>query len=424
VGKISVDLLIREASELVTVKGFSGQPARGDEMGEAGIIPGGSVAVYNGKIVSVGTHEEVMDQIEITTVTEVVDARGMVVMPGFIDAHTHLVYAGSREHELTLKLAGMSYLEILERGGGILNTVAATRAASRSELLNQAQRRVNNMLSMGTTTVEGKSGYGLTTFTELMSLEIMAEINRTHPLDIIPTFMGAHTYPSEYKDRPSEYVNLVCTEMIPAVANQGLARFCDVFCEQGAFNADDSRRILKCAMEHGLEGKIHADELAVSGGSLLAGELRVRSAEHLLEITSQGIESLAAAGVIGVLLPATSFYLAKGRFAPAREMTKQGIPLALGTDCNPGSSPTESMQLVLTLACLYLKLSPAESIVAATINSAHALGVEKLVGSLENGKQADMLVMEIPNHAYLPYHFGGNHVNRVIKRGRTVFRKE
>lgn len=417
------DLLIQNAQELVTVKGFSLRPAQGEDMQDAGIISGGAVAAYQGRIVAVGSHEEVKEHIELLPEAEVIDAKGLTVMPGFVDAHTHLIYAGSREHELAWKLAGVSYLEILERGGGILNTVESTRNASRQELLQQTRHRADQMIKMGTTTVEAKSGYGLSTFHELLALEILAELHHSHPLDIIPTFLGAHAYPVEYKQRPDDYVTLVCEEMLPAVAKQGIARFCDVFCEYGVFNVDASRQILSTGQKYGLEGKIHADELAASGGSMLAAELSVRSADHLLEITPEGMDAMAQNGVLGVLLPGTSFYLAKNRYAPAREMLSSGMALALATDANPGSSPNESMQMVLTLACLYSKLTPQEAIVAATINSAHALGIAHEVGSLEVGKKADVLIMNSPNHQYLPYHFGGNHVARVIKNGKTVFFK-
>lgn len=419
-GKIIADLLIERASELVTVRGFTNAPAHGEMMREAGIIKDGSIAVSNGRIIAVGGHDEVLAQIELSDEAMVIDAHGMTVLPGFIDAHTHLVYAGSREHELAWKISGIAYLEILERGGGILNTVGKTRAASNEELLKQAYRRANQMLAFGTTTVEAKSGYGLTTFDELRSLEILGELNRAHPLDIIPTFMGAHAYPPEYKGCKDKFVNLICEEMLPAVAEQGVARFCDVFCEEGVFDVDSSREILKRGMGLGLKGKIHADELAASGGSRLAAELKTVSADHLLEIDKDGMRGLAANGVVGVLLPATSFNLAHHKYAPARKMLGHGMALALATDANPGSAPNESMQFVLTLACLYLKMSPAEALVAATINSAHAIGMADRVGSLEVGKSADILIMNSPNHEYLPYHFGGNHVAKVIKNGKVV----
>jgi imidazolonepropionase len=422
-GKLQADLLVQQAAELVCVSGFSQQPAKGIDLSNAGIIPGGSLAVKAGKIVLVGTHEEVLEQIELTSDAEVIDARGRTVIPGLVDPHTHLVYAGSREHELTWKLEGVSYLEILERGGGILNTVSATRSASRQELLNQARVRADAMLSLGTTTIEAKSGYGLSTAHELLSLEVLADLASVHPIEIVPTFMGAHAFPTEYKENRAEYVELLCREMLPAVAAQGIAHYCDVFCEQGVFDVPSSRQILQCATKLGLKGKIHADELAASGGSRLAAELKLTSADHLLEIDEAGMEGLAANNVMGVLLPATSFNLARNHYAPARKMLDKGMALALATDCNPGSSPTESMQLVITLACLYLKLRPTEAIVAATINSAHALGLAHKIGSLEKGKQADIVILDAPNHSYLPYHFGSNLVNRVIKQGKTVVRR-
>ncbi len=420
-GKIQADMVILQAAELVTAAGFSQRPAQGEQLGEAGIISDGSLAIKDGQIVLAGTHEEIMDRVAFTSATEIITAAGKTVIPGFVDAHTHLVYAGSREHELVWKLAGMSYLEILERGGGILNTVAATRRASKQELLEQSKRRADTMLCLGTTTVEAKSGYGLTTLHELLALEVAAELNNVHAIDIVPTFLGAHAIPPEFKGEPERFVQLICEEMLPAIAAQGIAQFSDVFCEQGVFDVKSSRQILQRSAELGLQGKIHADELVSSGGSRLAAELKLLSADHLVEIDQDGMEALAANNVVGVLLPATSFNLAKNHYAPARKMLQRGMALALATDCNPGSSPTESMQLVISLACLYLKLTPAEALVAATINSAHALGLGHRIGSLEPGKQADVVILNAPNHAYLPYHFGSNLVHRVIKHGNTVF---
>lgn len=414
-----IDLIIHNAGQLVTAAGHTHSPAKGTNLAEVGITVGGAVAVADGQIVAVGTSAEILAMAEEKT--SLIDAEGRVVTPGFVDPHTHLIYAGSREHEWALKQQGVPYLEILKQGGGILYSVEQTRRAGAERLLAASRKRLDTMLAHGTTTVEAKSGYGLNTETELLQLKLIEELDQTHPADLVATFMGAHAYPSSHKGREDDFVRLIIDEMLPAVKAQGIARFNDVFCESGVFDPDSSRAILQAGMDLGLRPKVHADELAVSGGSQLAAELKAISADHLLETDETGMEALAAAGVVGVLLPATSFNLAKGHYARARSMVEKGMALALATDCNPGSSPTENMQLVLTLACLYLKLTPAEALVAATINAAHAIGMNTKVGSIEVGKQADIVIMDAPNLEYLPYHFGVNHVWKVIKKGRVAY---
>lgn len=419
-GVIKADLLITGASQLVTLAGPRG-PRRGEAMREIGVIENGALAAMGEKIVAVGTVKDVQSAIGLVPGGRVVDAGGKVVMPGFVDAHTHPVYAGSREHELPLKLAGRSYLEILKAGGGILSTVRDTRSASREDLLEQTARRLDLLLEHGVTTAEAKSGYGLSLEHELKSLEVLRELDRLHPVDLAPTFMGAHAVPPEYRDNPGRYVDLVAGEMIPAVASAGLAEYCDVFCEEGVFDTEQSEKILRAGMDRGLKPRLHADELADTGGADLAARLGAVTADHLLFASGQGIEAMAQAGVMAVLLPCTSFNLAAGRYARARKMIEANLAVAISTDCNPGSSPTQSMQLAITLACLYLGMTPEEAVTAATINGAWAAGRGHLAGSLEPGKLADVLIIDAPNYLHLPYHFGVNLVHSVYKRGTLVY---
>lgn len=419
-GKPVADLLIHSAAELVTVAGASDRPKLGDDLGDIGIIPDGAVAATGGRIVAVGTTAEVRAAVAVGPETVIIDAAGKTVLPGFVDPHTHLVHAGTREFELGLRLAGSSYLEILAAGGGILNTVAATRRASLEELVAAARRRLDVMLAHGTTTVEAKSGYGLTTESELRQLQAVRELSKEHPVRLVSTFMGAHAVPREDRDDPERFVTRVIEEMIPAVAAEGLAEFCDVFCEQGVFTVDQSRRILEAGKRHGLRPKLHADEIVSFGGAELAAEVGAISADHLVHASAQGIRRMAEAGVAAVLLPATTLFLMGQTYAPARDMIRAGVQVALATDCNPGSSPTESMQLVIALACLALRMTPAEAIAAATINAAHAVGRAREVGSLEVGKRADIIVLGAPNHQFIPYKPGINLVEQVIIDGRVV----
>lgn len=413
------DLLIHSARYLVTMAGHSERPARGKEMSEIGLIEDGAVAIHNGKIVAAGSTAEVEASGWIGPDTKRLDASGRVVTPGFVDPHTHALYAGSRENELALKLAGVSYLEILKQGGGILSTVRSTTQATDEEIKIQTLKRLNTMLSFGTTTVEIKSGYGLSVEEELRALRLIKELDREAVQDIIPTFMGAHAVPPGWSEET--YSKEVIEKMLPLVVKQGLAEFCDVFCEPGVFEIDSSAKILMKAKELGLKLKIHADELESSGGAELGAKLGVTSAEHLLQTSDEGIRALSESGAVAVILPATSFNLAKNTYARAKDMLEAGVPLALSTDSNPGSSPTESMPLVLTLASLYLRLTPEQALTAATINAAHAVGRADWVGSLETGKQGDVLILDVPNLVYLPYHFGSNPVHTVVKRGVPVW---
>ncbi|MED0737887.1 imidazolonepropionase [Aneurinibacillus thermoaerophilus] len=417
--KNTIDLLVHNIGLLVTMQGK--QEARtGKEMSNVGAIEKGAVAVRDGKIVAVGREEEVRAQIAGLAIEEELDAKGKLVTPGLIDPHTHLVHGGSREHELDLKLKGVSYLDILAQGGGILSTVRATRQATEEELFTKAKGSLDIMLLHGTTTVEAKSGYGLTLEDEIKQLRVAKKLNESHPVDLVSTFMGAHAVPLEYKERPSGYVDVVIQEMLPEVKRQGLAEFCDVFCEHGVFTVEQSRQILIAAKELGFGIKIHADEIEPMGGAQLAGELGCISAEHLLAASDEGFEAMQRAGTVAVCLPATSFNLRLKKHARARTMIEMGVPVALSTDYNPGSSPTESIQLVMTLGCLNLGMTPEEVITAITINAAHAIGKANTIGSLEAGKQADLVIFNASNLAYLPYHFGINHVNTVIKNGNIV----
>ena len=412
------DLYIHSANYLATVGGHSAKPAYGQEMGSVGLIEDGAMAIYEGKIVAVGTTAELERTEWIGCSTQQIDARGKLVTPGFVDPHTHALYAGSREHELSLKIKGVPYLEILKLGGGILSTVRQTAQASDEAIKAQTMKRLKSMLGFGITTAEVKSGYGLSLQEELRALRLIKQLKGEQPIDLISTFMGAHAVPPGYSEET--YTDWVIQGMLPRVAEEHLAEYCDVFCEPGVFSLKSSERILQAAQSYGFKLKIHADELESAGGAELAGRLRVASAEHLLQASDEGISALAGNGVIGVLLPATSFNLAKNSYARARAMIEKGMALALATDCNPGSSPTESMPLVLTLACLYLRMSPEEALSAATINAAHAVGRADRVGSLEVGKQGDVLILDVPNLDYLPYHFGVNPVETVIIKGQLV----
>jgi len=417
--RIHMDTIILNASELLTLEGSSHTPKIGEKLGKLGIIEDGALGIQGSRIAVVGTTKEVRRAVKPGSRPRIIDAEGKTVMPGFVDPHTHLAFAGSREGEFVERIRGATYMEILERGGGINVTVRATRKAGRKTLVQLGLQTLNRMLQYGTTTVEGKSGYGLDPKHEVKSLQAIREMNMLHPVDVVPTFLGAHVVPQEYRDRPDDYVKLVVEKMIPQVARSGLAEFCDVFCEEGVFSVEQSRLILSAGKERGLQPKIHADEMTSLGGAELAAELGAISADHLLKVSDRGIRALAEAGVVAVLLPATPFVLMEREYAPARRLIEAGVPVALATDFNPNCM-TESMQLVLTLACLQMRMTPAEAIAAATINAAHAINRSHLVGSLEPNKQADILIMDAPNHKHIPYHFGVNLVDKVFKAGRLV----
>ena len=403
----SVDLLITNASELLTLKG-SKKPRTGEQMKRLSIIKNGSVAIRNGLIVDVGRNLRYKSD-------ETIDVSGKLVMPGFVDPHTHVVFAGSREFELDLKLAGAPYMEILKRGGGIFYTVNKTRKASPIQLLEQSKKRLNTMLSYGTTSCEAKTGYGLDVETEIKILKVQKKLQESHPMNMVSTFLGAHAIPKD--QGATEYIRTVITEMLPKIKD--LAQFCDVFCEKGVFTVAQSKKILDAGKQYGLIPKIHADEFVDTGGASLAAEVSAISADHLLMSSEAGLKAMAQKGVIGVLLPGTPFCLMMQRYSPARQIIDYGVPVALATDLNPNCW-TESMQLMIQLACLKMQMTPAEAITAATFNAACAIGVQDRVGSLEVGKQADCIILDCPNHQFLPYHFGVNLVNTVVKKGHLL----
>ena len=412
-----VDLIIRNAAELLTLS-----PSFKEESG-LGIVRNGAVAIKNGKILWIGKTDELPKTFALNRKGQKIDATGKVVMPGLIDSHTHLVFAGSREHEFELRIQGLSYLEIAERGGGILSTVEATRRASFDELLSLGKKRLDRMLSKGVTTLEAKSGYGLSLQDELKILKVTKALNESHSIDIIPTFLGAHTVPKEFRSERKRYVDLLTEEMIPRVAQERLAEFCDVFCEAKAFSLEESRKILETGKRYGLKPKLHADQLSSGGGAELAAELGAFSADHLEYVSPMGIERMAEKKVAAVLLPGASFFLSMEKFPPAREMIEKGVPVALATDLNPGSSMTESLPLMMTMGCTLFKMTPKEVIQATTVHAAKSMGREIEMGSLDIGKQADVLVLDIPNYRYLPYHFGVDHVEMVIKKGKVAYKR-
>ncbi|BFT75533.1 imidazolonepropionase [Paenibacillus sp. P36] len=414
-----MDLLLTGIGRLVTPQG--NKPRCGESMKEVCEIKDAVIAINQGKIAWFGPANVFQDQLAGSEVAVTLDIGGRLVTPGLVDPHTHLVHGGSREHELALKRSGVPYLDILAQGGGILHTVRSTRAASEQELYEKARRSLNEMLLNGVTTVEAKSGYGLSLEAELKQLRVAKRLDASHAVDVVSTFMGAHAVPEEYKGRREAFVDAIVGDMLPKVAEEGLAEFCDVFCEDGVFSVEESRRILTAAQRLGLRAKIHADEIVPLGGAELAGEVGAISAEHLLAATDKGLAALAESGVIPVLLPGTSFNLGLAKHARARDMIdRYGLPVALSTDYNPGSCPTESIQLIMMLASLHLKMTPEEILTACTINAANALGRGDDIGSIEVGKRADLAIFDAPNIAYLPYHFGINHTYGVIKNGKPA----
>jgi imidazolonepropionase len=450
------DLLIHSVTQLVTCASPDG-PKRGEAMRDIGLIPDGAVAVADGEIVAVGPTADLRANY---AAHQTVDASGKVVCPGFVDPHTHAVYAGDRVGEFEMRIQGGTYMEIMKAGGGIVSTMKATRAATVEELVAASRPRLDTMLALGTTTVEVKTGYGLDTESELKMLQAIADLDATHPADLIPTFLGAHAVPPEYKGRTDEYVDLVIEEMLPRVVEYWGTRdqeirhqkagergpgkrgerpspdssfphslipdpltsgpFCDVFCEVGVFDRNQSRRVLEAGLALGLPAKIHADEFESLGGVALAVELGAVSADHLDVTPSPEIEALAASSTVGVVLPAVNFNLGSTHFADARTMIHAGVALALATDINPGSAPCPSMPLVMAIACRYQRLLPAEALNASTVNAAYAIGLGDRLGSIEVGKQADLLIVNAPDYRHLAYQFGANLVEQVVKRGQLL----
>ncbi|HWQ29643.1 MAG TPA: imidazolonepropionase [Negativicutes bacterium] len=384
----------------------------------AGIIENGYIAVKDGRIMSVGSGNVPQDI--KGEATRMIDAAGKTVAPGLIDAHTHLVHGGSRERELPMKLKGVPYLEILKQGGGILSTVRNTRGASKEQLKAKAQKSLDEMLLHGTTTVEAKSGYGLDFDNEIKCLEVVRELNASHPVDIVSTYMGAHAVPEEFKGNTQGYIDFMNEKVMPYIRKNNLAEFLDVFCEDGVFSPEESRVIMQHGKDQGFKLKIHADEIIPLQGAELAGEMGAVSAEHLLAASDEGIAAMAKGGVTAIVLPGTSFYLMLGKYAQARKMMDMGVRVAIATDYNPGTCPTENLQSVMTFACFGMKLTPEEIIKGMTLNAAHGIDRSGEIGSLEAGKKADLVIFDAPNLDYVVYHFGINHVDTVIKNGRTV----
>jgi len=413
---VLADFLIHNTCEVLTCAGPA--PRRGARQRDARPIQRAAVASLQGRIVFVGFESLLKHEVELMPAATVIDAGGGALVPGFVDPHTHVVFAGDRRDELRRRLAGVTYAQVAAEGGGILSTVVATRSAPEEAIASATRGRLDEMLRSGTTTCEAKSGYGLTVDAELKLLRVLARLGAEHAIEISPTFMGAHEIPIEYRDRRQAYVKLVVDDMLPLVTHEHLAEWCDVFCETDVFTPDDARRILTAARDAGLKLRIHADELGPSGGSLVASELCVRSADHLIFVDESGADRLAAAGVVATLLPIASFYLKLGRFAPGRMLIMHSVPVALATDVNPGGGFSPSMPFAMTLACFGMGLTFEEALVGATINAAYSLDRHDRLGSLEVGKQMDAVIVDGP--AIDLVRVGASTIRAVVKKGRVV----
>jgi imidazolonepropionase len=416
----SEDLLIRDALQVVTC-----EPALFDSKDEGGrplgLIDNASVLVSSGAVEWLGKTSD-LDE-EASRTCRVIDASGKIVLPGLVDAHTHTVFAGTREREYEMRMMGVDYMEIARSGGGINSTVASVRRSSIEHLISLGLARLESMLRRGTTTVEIKSGYGLDTENELKMLRAIREAGLRSEVDVVATFLGAHEIPPEMKDNRDRYVDIVLDEMIPAVGRESLAEFCDVFCEKGVFTAEEARLILLKGIDHGLKPMIHADEFADSGAAGVAAEVGALSAAHLAFASQDGLRAMSKAGTVAIVLPGVSIGVGKCDFADARRMIELGVDVAIGTDFNPGSSMVDSLLIVASLACSFMRLTPAEAILGITRQAARAIGRDGSVGSLAPGMQADLVLFDAPDFRYVPYHFGGDIVHAVIKKGKTVFSK-
>jgi imidazolonepropionase len=415
---VKSDLLVLSAAQLITAP--SGEaPLLGPALDRPTLLADAAVACVGGRVAAVGSTAEVAARYPEHEAAAVLDARGRLVAPGFVDAHTHLPFAGTREMEFEARARGESYESIAARGGGIRSSVRALRDVAEEDLAALVSRRLETLSGQGVTTVEAKSGYGLSLDAERKQLRALRRASERAPVDVVPTFLGAHEVPDEYRDRRADYVTLLVTEMIPAISREGLARFCDVFCDRGVFTVEESRRILLAGKEHGLLPKLHADELADVGAASLAAEVGAVSADHLLHASDPGLDAMARAGVVAVLLPGTAFTLGLP-YARAREMVARGLAVALATDWNPGSTMSSSMSLAMTLAVTQMRLTPAEAWMAATANAAFALGMGTRVGRIQPGWQADLCLFDAADYRHVPYHYGHEHARTVVRRGRVV----
>ncbi len=407
-------VLIKNIKQLVSP--INGDYAILSDFKRLNILENVSIVVNNGII------EEIINQPSPDIDVEgVINAKNQVVMPAFVDPHTHLVFAGTREDEFNMRIQGKSYMEIAKQGGGINSTVRKTREASEEELYHTAKHNLLKMIKQGICTFEIKSGYGLDTETELKQLRVIERLKQSFPVDIKATFLGAHEVPPEYRDNKEKYIDIVINDMFPAVKEQGIAEYCDIFCEDGVFNIDESRRILSAAKEMGFQLRLHADELTPLGGAELAAELGAKSADHLVYISDKGIEAMVSKNVVFVMLPGTTFFLMSDKYAPAKKIAEKGGIVALSTDFNPGSSYTHSMQMIITLACLKMGLTIEQAINAATINAAYSLDLHHKTGSIHKGKQADLIFLDIPSYKFLVYNYGVNHITTVLKKGTVIF---
>lgn len=414
------DILIVNAEEMLTLSGNDQKPHTGKQMGDLGIVRDGAIAIHQGKIVAVGKTQEITRTFRGDYI---LSAKGKTVLPGFIDPHTHLVFSGSREDEFQMRIQGASYIEILTSGNGVLKTTRETRKARVEKLVELGLERLDVMLAHGTTTVEAKSGYGLTIEHELKILEAIKRLNQLHFIKLIPTFMGAHVVPFEFRGNTKEYVDLIVNEMIPKVSQKGTAEFCDVFCERGTFSMEQAKRILVAGKRHKLKPKIHADQISMLGGAEIAADVNAISAEHLNYSSYEGIIAMAKKDVIAVLLPTATFSMMSNRYADARFMIDNNVPVALGTDFN-ACSWVMNQQTVIAMACHLMHMTPAEAITATTINAAYAINRNKEIGSLEVGKRADIIILNAPNHKFIGYSMGNNLVEKVIENGRVVIDRE
>lgn len=413
-----IDLIVKGAN-IFTVNDRYKRAKIGPEAQDLSLIKDGAIVVKNGIIKDIGTSSEILAKYDKEEVGEYFDAEGRAILPGFVDPHTHAVFIGTREKEFKMRLEGKSYLEILKAGGGILSTTKMVKEASLTSLVDTLKKRIDIFYEWGTTTLEIKSGYGLSYDDEIKQLEALKVVNDEGYADIVPTFLGAHAIPVEYKNNKEAYIDIIVNEMIPEIAKRGLARFIDVFCETGVYTPEETRLILKRGIEYGLKAKMHADEIDAIGCTELAGEIGVVSCDHLLKITDAGMRAMKKGNTIAVLLPGTAFSL-RETYAPAKRIIDNGIPIAVATDCNPGSSYTESMPMIITLSVLEMGISPEMAITSATLNAAYAVGVGDKVGSLDIGKKADFIVLKEDSYLFIPYHYGVNPIFATYKNGKRV----